>query len=125
LSYEIPPKGLREMQEEVRQQNVRNGWYDKGVTFDTTMANLHAEVSEAWEAWRQWGLTDVTEPWYDEGQPDASPMPKPEGVGSEFADVLIRLLDDCERFHVDLSAEYARKMRYNNTRSYRHGNKRA
>jgi len=48
-----------------------------------------------------------------------------EGVGSEFADVFIRLLDYCSRFDVDLEAEYERKMAYNRTRPYRHGNRRS
>lgn len=43
------------------------------------------------------------------------------GVASEFADVLIRLLDECYRHDVDLEAEYERKMAYNRTRAYRHG----
>lgn len=50
---------------------------------------------------------------------------KPEGVGTEFADVFIRLLDYCARFDVDLEAEYERKMAYNHTRPYRHGNRRS
>jgi hypothetical protein len=48
-----------------------------------------------------------------------------QGVGSEFADVFIRLLDYCARFGVDLEAEYERKMAYNQTRPYRHGNRRS
>jgi NTP pyrophosphatase (non-canonical NTP hydrolase) len=51
--------------------------------------------------------------------------PKPEGVGSEFADVLIRLLDDCQLHGIDLVDEVVRKMAYNHSRPYRHGGKRA
>jgi NTP pyrophosphatase (non-canonical NTP hydrolase) len=66
------------------------------------------------EAWRRWGAEDATEPGG-----------KPEGIGSEFADVFIRLIDYCSRFGVSLEAEYERKMAYNWTRSYRQGGKRA
>jgi hypothetical protein len=37
---------------------------------------------------------------------------------------LIRLLTECERFGVDLSAEVKRKFTYNRTRAHRHGGKR-
>lgn len=49
---------------------------------------------------------------------------KPEGVGSEFADILIRLLDSADRAEIDLDWEYARKIAYNRTRSWKHGSKR-
>lgn len=97
---ETPAKTLTEMTQEVLEWCQSKGWYDKPVAFGDAMALLHSEVSEAVEAWRSWGLADSTDP-VDE--PNCTP--KPEGVGSEFADVLIRLLDDCGRFAVDLEAE--------------------
>jgi hypothetical protein len=35
--------------------------------------------------------------------------------------VLIRLLDDCDRWGVDLAFEFERKMAYNEKRPYQHG----
>ena len=70
------------------------------------------------EAYRHWGLDDMTETPHGGGGPV-----KPEGIGSEAADVLIRLLDTCERFGINLSAEFDRKLNYNETRGHRHGNK--
>lgn len=114
---------ISDWQERIRKINEEKGWYACEVSFATALANLHGEVSEAWEAWRQWGTADATSKAIDQG--DGDRFPKPEGVGSEFADILIRLLDDCERWNVDLETEVERKLRYNATRSYRHGNKRA
>ena len=108
-------KTIAEMQAEVVEINKALGWHDKNVTFPEAMAMLHSEVSEALEAWRVWGTEDATKPVH---------APKPEGIGSEFADILIRLLDDCELYGVDLQAEYERKVAYNRTRPYRHGGKR-
>jgi NTP pyrophosphatase (non-canonical NTP hydrolase) len=48
-------------------------------------------------------------------------LPKPEGVGSELADVLIRLLDMADVFGLDLTFEYERKVAYNRTRAHQHG----
>lgn len=109
---------LVRMQAEVHEVNEALGWLDKPVSFLEAMCLLYTEVTEAVEAYREHGLEDQTRTMI--GMHD---RPKPEGVGSEFADILIRLLDDCERFGVDLEVEYRRKLDYNRTRPYRHGNK--
>jgi hypothetical protein len=104
----VMSKTLAEMTIEVVENNKRLGWYDKPVTFEEAMCMLHSEVSEALEAWRKWGTEDRTKirftcddpqcgdsTWDHECDP---PPSKPEGVGSEFADIFIRLLDDCQLF---------------------------
>jgi NTP pyrophosphatase (non-canonical NTP hydrolase) len=106
------PRTLEEYQVEVRQINEANGWFESERTFGEDIALLHSEVSEMLEAYRDHGLKDVT---LDS---------KPEGVGSEAADVLVRLLDTCERYGIDLRYELERKLAYNSTRGYRHGGKR-
>ncbi len=183
---------MAEMTARIVANNTRLGWYEHTATFPEAMALLHSEVSEILDAWRQWGFEDTTAPrvFLPGGQPGA--LPKPEGVGSEFADVYIRLMDDAWIFGridlegvaspgrfalsdsfaanlntlhniisrasmaddvswdnpdstevawefgsiltflrqlaghagIDLYAETQRKMAYNETRPYRHGNKR-
>jgi len=107
------PSQLKVMLSEVQGYLAAKGW-DGPITFGECMALLHSEVSEALEAYREFGTDDIT---------DAITR-KPEGVGSEFADIFIRLLDDCQRYGIDLEAEFRRKMDYNWTRDYRHGGKR-
>lgn len=51
------------------------------------------------------------------------PVGKPVGLPSEAADVLIRLLDTCQRHGIDLQAETVQKLEYNATRGHRHGGK--
>ena len=97
---ETPAKTLTAMTQEVMEWCHSKGWYDKPVSFREAMALLHTEVAEASDAWRRWGTQDATDPTVEPNL-----ICKPEGVGSEFADVLIRLLDDCGRFGVDLEAE--------------------
>jgi NTP pyrophosphatase (non-canonical NTP hydrolase) len=118
---------------EVRAVNVANGWFDDSRSFGDGIALLHSEVSEALEAFRSWRTRDAT----GDPQPmpaccaqsgvgacdDAPHLPKPEGVGSELADVLIRLLDECDRQGIDLQAEFDRKLAYNATRGHKHGGK--
>lgn len=99
------------------------GWHDKydarpadgsmdAEFFATQIALIASESSEALEAYRARGL----EPW--EG-----PNGKPEGVGAEFADIVIRVADACGRYGIDLEAEIKKKHEYNITRSWKHGGK--
>lgn len=171
--------------------NEANGWYEDERTWLEDLALLHSEASEALEAYRSWGLEDMTvlqccDKKYGGDliahDIDTEHLCKPEGVGSEIADVFIRWLDVVNRrdldvddytdiysidgtfgdgigslqqwisgmfnpltgeestdsvsgvlasirlicyvFDIDLLAEYKRKMRFNETRGYRHGGKR-
>jgi len=117
-------KSLEEMQQEVLKLCKDKGWYDVPVSFGELIALLHSEVSEALQAYRNHGLADATPGHQHTGPCRCIKTPvKPEGVGSEYADILIRLLDDAERHGIDMQAEYERKMAYNRTRPYRHGKK--
>lgn len=48
---------------------------------------------------------------------------KPEGLGSELADIIIRVCDTAGALSVDLEAELRAKLAYNRTRPHRHGGK--
>ena len=112
------------MTAEVRALNIEKGWRTGDNTFGDYIALLHSELSEALEAYRDHRLADATGTprgvFLDGVGSSASPA-KPEGVGSEMADVLIRLLDTCDIYGIDLVAEFERKMAYNRTRPYQHG----
>lgn len=117
-------KTIAEMTAEVRECNQAHGWREGSNTFGDYIALLHSEASEALEAFRDHKTEDATEvvpvTLYD---PKGAPvnLPKPEGVGSELADVLIRLLDMADVYGLDLDFEYERKIAYNRTRPFKHG----
>jgi NTP pyrophosphatase (non-canonical NTP hydrolase) len=98
------PKSLKQMEDEVEAYCRQKGWYDKPVPFAQAMALLHEEAAEAGRAWRDWGLEDRTV-GVSPAHPEGDWRSKPQGVGSEFADVLIRMLDDDRRYGL-LLAEY-------------------
>jgi|SRR5882762_354320 len=106
------PKSLQTMLSEVFANNVEHGWYERDRPFSEDIALLTTEVAEAYEAYRIRSMDAYTDP-----------NGKPDDVKSELADILIRLLDTCQRYNVDLELEYERKMAYNKTRPYRHGNR--
>ena len=116
-------RGLREYQKEIAETNRANGWYDSDRSFGEDVALLHSEVSEMLEDYRDYGLEDQTKPGTETHPVTGEVVSKPKGVGSEAADVLVRLLDTCERYGIDLDFEMERKLRYNALRGYRHGNK--
>jgi len=117
---------LNQMMDAVRKVNQANGWFDDSRTFGDGIALLHSEVSEMLEAYRHWGLRDATALYTGHAAEFSEGLPplKPEGVGSEAADVLIRLLDECDRADIDLQFEFDRKLAYNATRGHKHGGKR-
>lgn len=122
----VPPLTIAAMTAEIREVVIAKGFRpaEGGPdtnTFGDYIALAHSELSEALEAYRDHRLADATK--YGTcafGSCDNHPH-KPEGVGSELADVLIRLLDMADVFGIDMEFEYRRKIAYNRTRVWQHG----
>jgi NTP pyrophosphatase (non-canonical NTP hydrolase) len=96
---------------------VSKGWYDKcdkddPSTFPMLLARLHAEVSEAFEAYQR----GANPRYYDLG-------PTPGGIPTELADVLIMTMSICGLYSIDIDRAVKEKLQYNESRSYRHGGK--
>jgi NTP pyrophosphatase (non-canonical NTP hydrolase) len=96
------------------------GWWDEERPFGDQVANFQAEISEAWEEYRKFGLDPEKFIYCNADKPY-----KPEGIAVELADVLIRIGDTCAEYGIPLEAAIILKHAYNRTRPYRHGNKKA
>ena len=135
------------VQKEIFETAEKSGWHERDRELPEALALIHSEVSEALEAYRD-GMEEtsnqyrykvrdvVVDPAYEDGEYVYMTLPimedqegnpilgKPEGVASELADVIIRVLDYSEQKGIDTIRVMLQKMEYNKTRGYRHGGKR-
>lgn len=105
-------KQLIFLQKQIHETAKEKGWHDFKVPFATHIANLHGEVSEAWE-------------WYRNGDKQSDHIPEFRGIEEEYADIIIRVLDSAAAEGIDVIGALFAKMKYNKGRSYRHGGKKA
>lgn len=94
--------------------------------FGEVIALIHSEASEALEAYRD-GMP-INRNKYEcpkcglneSGVPHTMVL-KPVGVPSEMADIIIRVLDACAAYGIDIDQAVREKMTYNKTRPFKHG----
>lgn len=94
---------ISELQKEIHGNAIEHGWWEDQRPIPELLCLVHAEVSEALEAYRK--------------RDD-------EHMAEELADIVIRVMDMCEAYDIDLAHEITRKHEINKLRPYRHGNKR-
>lgn len=126
---------VSDLQARAYQQSADKGFHDDEPTEGRALQSLnserialmHSELSEALEEIRKGHSPNHT--YYPTAPSDSHserPAPgefKPEGVPSEMADVVIRVMDFCGANGIDLEAMILEKLDYNATRGYRHGKK--
>jgi hypothetical protein len=123
---------ISELQQRAYQQSADKGFHDNEPTEGRALLSLnaerialmHSELSEALEELR--GGRAANETYYPTaGNPGVFEKAghKPEGVPSEMADVVIRVLDFCGANNIDLESMITEKLDYNASRGRMHGGK--
>ena len=119
-------KTLIQLSDEIHNLAREKGWYDVEQTDDAFLEracnNLHDEISELHEAWRNNKLRDPCDKAKKMEELGLKPL---TCIEEEMADIVIRVLDDCARLKIDIQTAIETKHEYNKTRPARHGGKRS
>lgn len=105
------------LQHQVGEWAIRKGWDAENIPEKLML--MVTELAEAMEEYRK-GVA-VTAVYYERNEENGAI--KPEGIGVELADVVIRILQFCAWHRVPLEELIVEKMAYNETRPYKHGGK--
>ena len=107
---------FNKLSKKIHDNNLKNGWGE--ASFLEMMCLIHTEISEAVEDYRN--NKNILDFDYIE---DKNGYSKPMGIPSELADIIIRVLDTCGKFDIDIDKAINEKIEYNTKRGYKHGNK--
>lgn len=122
---------IKQISEEIHAVNVKNGfWEDKETkNMGETLMLVVTELAEALEAHRKGHYADM----YKYRKLNFTPLSITfkenfethikNSFEDELADVIIRMLDLCEGFGIDIETHIRLKLEYNKTREYKHGKK--
>lgn len=116
---------LNELCKKAHENAKSKGWWDEERSFGEQIALMHSELSEALEEYRNkkpmFYFKEVN--GFEVSEMNEWDGEKPEGISIELADTIIRIFDTCGRYGIDLDKAIKIKMKYNETRPYKHGGK--
>lgn len=119
-------KTLNEIADEVHKLAWEKGWHSDEESEDAFIEracnNLHDEISELHEAWRN---NYLRKPCDKADLMEAAGIKPLTALEEEMADIIIRVADNSLKLGIDIQSVVERKHLFNKTRSTRHGGKRS
>lgn len=121
-------QGTRALVQKIYDIEDTLGWHDEPTNLSDRLNNITAEIAEIWEEWRN--HHEPTETYYEcqtthcelsQEYCKNCEFGKPCGIPSEFADIIIWIMDYCAEVGIDIAEMIVEKAEYNATRTYRHG----
>lgn len=124
---------LNELAKEIHIMAVEHGWWEDERGLPEILMLCNSELCEALEEYRNGRAPTETyfadengEEFFEHEVPDELiGKLKPEGIPTELADCIIRILDYCGKENIDMQKAILDKIDFNATRPYRHGGKKA
>ena len=122
---------IKEIQQEIHKVNVEKGFWDEDrKNVGEVLMLIVSELCEALEAHRSsrkalvelFDAKAIDRTEAADYQADFEQCIK-DTFEDEIADTVIRILDMCEGFGIDLERHIELKLEYNRTRPYKHGKK--
>ena len=116
-------KTLNEIADAVHANAREKGFHDNPdneIFLANQCCNLHAEVSELWDSFR---AHQFEAPCDKAKKMEAMGLEPLTCAEEEYADIVIRALDQCRRLGIDIQRAIEIKHAYNKTRPHMHGKK--
>lgn len=135
MDYQAFINALNGLAVDIHKTAVEHGWYEAKPPIPQSLMLMVCELAEAMEEYRsgtptQYVVRETSTFVQYESCPatitdpaDWKPGEKPEGIGTELADCIIRILDTCADMGIDIGTLIVKKHEYNKTRPYKHGGK--
>lgn len=117
---------LNQIADVVHRNAIDKGFHPKRQSerafINEQLLNLHDEVSELHEAWRNGNLR---KPCDKALKMVFLGLPALTCIEEEYADIIIRTLDQCRRLKVDIARAVCAKHSFNTLRPHKHGGKKS